>query len=692
MRPLRIIIVTAYVALLIIMASATMVEKIYGFTGIYASWWFSSVWALLAIAGVAYIMRQKLFRKPVVFTMHVALLFILIGALITHLWGEQTSMHIRVGDVNAQLPFMMKLESFDIVNYPGTQSPMDFASEVTFIDNDGCKTGARISMNKIAEHHGYRFYQSAYDYDAMGSILTISHDPWGIGFSYVGYFMLFITMFLMLILPNEGFRKALKMMSKNVAVVAIMLCATNAIAQPSVLPKENAAQMCDMYAYYNGRICPLQTIAKDFTTKLYGKSSYNGMTAEQVFTGWYFFPTSWTSEPMIKLKNAEKSYFSYDELVERNNSQADDEKINIIRMLLNGQMLNVFPYDDNGRLIWLNQGDNLPMDMPEDQWFFIKKTLDYLGELAITKDYDGFNHTIDKIISYQEKTADGALPDKLRFKAEKFYNKMNYTRPLAMGLATLGIITFFFFAIWWAKGIAAPKWLVVLLNIIICVVTIYMAVVISLRGYVASHLPITNGYETMQFMALTVLVLTLVMQRKFALIFPFGLLLTGLTLMVSMFGESNPQITHLMPVLASPLLSIHVCVIMIAYSLLAFMMFNGITALFMEANGKSEQSRSLYCISRVLIYPALFLLTAGIFIGAIWANQSWGRYWGWDPKEVWALITMMVYAIPMHKSIIPALQRPKPFHIFSVIAFMTVLMTYFGVNFLLAGMHSYATA
>lgn len=691
-KTLKATLAIAYIAILLIMAVATIFEKIQGYTEIYATWWFASIWALLAIVGLAYIMRQKLFKKPAAFAMHISFLLILAGALITHLWGEQSSIHIRVGEINSQLPFLVKLDSFKVVNYPGTQSPMDFASQVMFIDNNGNKTTAKISMNKIAEHHGYRFYQSAYDYDAMGTTLAVSHDPWGIGFSYLGYFFLFISMLLMLVLPNEGFRKAIKTLTKNVAIIAILLCSTNAMAQPSVLPKDAASQMCNVHAYYNGRVCPLQTIAKDFTVKLYGKSTYKGFTAEQVFTGWYFFPSTWTSEPMIKVKNAEKRYYTFNELAKRNNSQVDDEKINIVRMLLNGQMLNIFPYEYQNSLVWLNQGDNLPLDMPEDQWFFIKKTLDYLGEQAVTKDFNKFSQTVDKIIKYQEKTAVGTLPSKIRFRAEKLYNKLDFTRPLAMGLATLGIVTFVVFAIWWAKGTLAPKWLVTILNILVASVLLYMIAVVGLRGFVANHLPITNGYETMQFMALTALVLTLIMQQKFALTFPFGLLLSGLTLMVSMFGESNPQITHLMPVLASPLLSIHVCVIMIAYSLFAFMMFNGATALIMEANNKSEQSQNLYYVSRMLLYPALLLLTAGIFIGAIWANQSWGRYWGWDPKEVWALISMLVYAIPMHASIAPALQRPKAFHIFAVIAFLTVLMTYFGVNFILGGMHSYANS
>ena len=144
-----------------------------------------------------------------------------------------------------------------------------------------------------------------------------------------------------------------------------------------------------------------------------------------------------------------------------------------------------------------------------------------------------------------------------------------------------------------------------------------------------------------------------------------------------------------MPVLASPLLSIHVCVLMLAYTLLAFIMLNGIAAIVVGRNNP-EQVDTLYVVSKLMLYPALFLLTAGIFIGAIWANQSWGRYWGWDPKEVWALITMLIYAMPLHPSLFPRLQKPMAAHIFLVAAFLSVLITYFGVNFLLGGMHSYA--
>ena len=163
-------------------------------------------------------------------------------------------------------------------------------------------------------------------------------------------------------------------------------------------------------------------------------------------------------------------------------------------------------------------------------------------------------------------------------------------------------------------------------------------------------------------------------------------------MLVQMMGGSNPPVTHLMPVLASPLLSLHVTVIMIAYALLFFIMLNGLTALFVRfsKSGSPDYTGRLRDISMLLLYPAVALLTIGIFIGAVWANVSWGTYWSWDPKEVWALITLLVYLIPLHSAFFTDENRPMRFHLYAIVAFLSVLMTYFGVNFLLGGMHSYA--
>jgi ABC-type transport system involved in cytochrome c biogenesis permease subunit len=196
----------------------------------------------------------------------------------------------------------------------------------------------------------------------------------------------------------------------------------------------------------------------------------------------------------------------------------------------------------------------------------------------------------------------------------------------------------------------------------------------------------------MNLLALSICIITLLMSRKYEMALPAGLMMTGFVLLVQMMGGSNPPITHLMPVLSSPLLSLHVTVIMIAYALLFFVMLNGISAVIVRFTQPSNTQylERLRDISMIMLYPAVALLAAGIFIGAVWANISWGNYWSWDPKEVWALITLLVYAAPLHNTLWKSFQKPMFFHIYGIIAFLSVLITYFGVNFLLGGMHSYA--
>lgn len=177
--------------------------------------------------------------------------------------------------------------------------------------------------------------------------------------------------------------------------------------------------------------------------------------------------------------------------------------------------------------------------------------------------------------------------------------------------------------------------------------------------------------------------MTLIVARRIPVMLIFGCLLSGFALLVSHIGVMNPAIGHLMPVLNSPLLSIHVSFIMVAYALLSLTFLCSVGGLV--ANGESMQRLSI-----VLLVPAVVTLAIGIFVGAVWANVSWGVYWSWDPKEVWALITLMVYVVPLHRASLPLLSRPRVYHIYILCAFATVLMTYFGVNYLLGGMHSYA--
>lgn len=217
---------------------------------------------------------------------------------------------------------------------------------------------------------------------------------------------------------------------------------------------------------------------------------------------------------------------------------------------------------------------------------------------------------------------------------------------------------------------------------------------IALRWTISGRAPLGNGYETMLAVAWCVQLITIVSSFRLRYLLPFGITLSGFFLLVSSIGQMDPQITPLMPVLNSPLLSVHVSVIMMAYALLSFTFLCGVTALAIISIKRDEkapeQIATLQLVSRLFLYPALALLGTGIFIGAIWADYSWGRYWGWDPKEVWALINFLLYAIALHDRSLPWLRRPAAYHAYMCIAFLTVMMTYIGANYFLVGMHSYA--
>lgn len=732
--------------LVLFMVAATLLEKQYGTPWVvrymYSSPFFIACWGGLALSAAAYLYCRKTYRQPFTFLLHLSFLVILAGALITHIFGQQGSVHLRqdadepvreftVQGKTRQFPFGLSLEKFSLEYYPGTSAPMDFVSDI--VVKDGAETyGGRVSMNHIYRYRNYRFYQSRYDSDGKGTTLSVAYDPWGIAVTYTGYGLLLLSMCLFFFGKHSQFRQLLRHpLLRSAAVCTILLLSSSgcmqAKAAPRTLPRETAAKFGELYIYYNDRICPLQTLAKDFTVKLYGASSYKGLTAEQVLTGWFFYYDSWKEEPCVLVKSkevqrllgiggkyarlvdfADINGYKLDEEVQNKIGMKDmrgfeeaNEKFSLISMVAAGSIWKIYPYvsagdsihaTPGGQIVWYSLTDRLPHEMPEDLWIFIRNSMNYVAEQVARGDFREVGLLLDKIRKYQVREAGDFLPSGFRFKAEKCYNRLNNSRPPAIISILLGIAAFVFYCRRMIAGKRASGRVHTLFLSLLGALSVYLCFMVTLRGIVSGHVPMSNGHETMQLLAACSALLALFFYRRISVAVSFGFLLSGLALLVSMLGESNPQVTQLMPVLSSPLLSFHVVVIMIAYSLLAFVMFNGLTAVLLYYFRKdcALEAERLHIISRIMLYPAVFLLAAGIFIGAVWANVSWGRYWGWDPKEVWALITMIVYAFALHPSSLPCFRRPMFFHIFSIIAFFSVLITYFGVNFLLGGMHSYA--
>ena len=722
--------------IVVVLMVATIVEKFCGSDfvrqNIYGAAPMIALWLLLALCSLFYLVRSGVHRRFATFMLHISFVVILFGAYTTWKWGVQGRVHLREGDeveyfvavdgVEHRFPFSVKLRNFELQYYEGTFAPMDYVSNIEILDGAE-RTEGVVSMNNILSYRHYRLYQSGYDKDGRGATLAVSYDPWGIGITYAGYLMLLLSMLAFFIQPNSHFRALLRHPAlKRGAVAMLLLCSVNLASarekSPRTLPREVAAKFGELHIYYNDRICPLQTFAKDFTTKLYGKPSYRGLTAEQVVTGWFFFYDDWKQEPMIKIKGGEVqrllgiegAYASLTDfasaegyrleaalrgegVTSRRNVEAANEKFNLVSMLAMGHLLNIYPYRNaEGAVVWYSMADRLPAEVPSDQRLFIGRSMNLVAEKIMTKRYDEVVSLLDKIVLYQTKEAGEGMPPSWRMEAERIYNRANFNRPLAMVCMTLGILFFLIFCLSGALRRGRGRWLNVVLAAGLVAVLLYLTLQIALRWVVSGHVPLSNGFETMQFMSWCSALIALCAVRRFRMALPFGYLLCGFTLLVAMMGEASPRITQLMPVLQSPLLSIHVVVIMIAYSLLAFAMLNGVTALILHYTKRDSRAEVEYLqvVSRILLYPAVFLLAIGIFVGAVWANVSWGRYWGWDPKEVWALITMLVYSAALHSGSLSRFRQPIFFHSFMVLAFLTVLITYFGVNFLLGGMHSYA--
>ncbi len=724
-------------AMVVVLATATIIERCYGTataqSTIYHSVPFFLLWMGIAVSASVHIMRVKLYRRLPSFGVHVALLLILAGAATTWLTGYsgklllsrdecETSLIDDKG-VKHPLPFSVTLLDYTIKYYDGTQSPADFVSRIKISSHTGDEITASVRMNHIASHQGYRFYQMGVDVENDTTILQVTHDPWGIAITYSGYLLLTISLIAVLWWRRGRFRALLKQLSLQASCLLTFLLLSFVSAQaqvpvPETVTPEVAERLGNLFVLYNGRIAPVQTLAHDFTTKLYGQPTYRGFTAEQVLAGWIFYFDQWRAQPMIKVKSlharqllniqgryasmddyrASDNSYRLDHTLELINSGADvddargineaHEKYELAFMVATGQILKLFPINRNGEITWFTPGSRtLPQELPEDQWVFVRRGMDYLSEMVISHHQDEACHFLEKLRDYQVQECGNALPGDTQFKAEKLYNRINSSKWLAMLLVTLGLILIVAGVRNMSRGKKLPQW-VALAGLCAMMATIlYLIACITLRWIVSGHVPLSNGFETMQTMSLASALLTCWLLIRHHVTPGPGMLVTGLTLMVSMLGESNPAITPLMPVLHSPWLSTHVATIMIAYSLLALMTLNSLMALLSQHQYSTVQR--LHILNMVMLYPAVALLAIGIFIGAVWANVSWGTYWSWDPKEVWALITLIVYALPLHSQSIRRFNSPIFTHGYVALAFLSVLITYFGVNYFLGGMHSY---
>lgn len=750
------IIFILYILVLVCMAAATIVEKSqgtdYAHAHYYGAWWFILIWAVLAALGAFYIIKRKV-KCASTLALHLSFIIILLGALLTHVSAKRGMIHLRIGQPTdtymaqdeeqgmkeEKLPFSLCLKKFEAKMHDGTNAAADYSSKFTVTDGDETSEG-EVSMNNIYSHRSYRLYQSSYDEDGKGSVLAINADPYGIPVTYTGYALLFISLVWMLFDPKGGYRKLLKspLLKKGALMIALILSMGNIQTlhaesatgnlQNAVLPKETAEKFGELHILYNDRICPVQTFALDFCKKIYGARRYQGLTAEQVLSGWVFYGNTWVNEPFIKIKSGEMKtamnlpdYASLNTFFNREmggytigqyvqeyyNGQQDkfhqqaadiDGKIQIIMELREGISLKVLPYTFTknvkatkdhsfikaGTTTWFSPVDKLPQAVEQQHALYIRNVFSLLNGDVKAGNTSRVNEFFVKMKKYQEVSSGNSLPTATQYKAERINNAFPFATILFMANLTLGFIALFY-TIYRMTKKREIKALNIALPILLGVSFLALTFGLALRWIISGNIPMSNGYESMLTVAWFVMLISILMQLRIRIVMVFGFLISGFFLLVSHINQMDPAIGQMMPVLNSPLLSIHVSIIMMSYALLSLTFICGIMGICMRSHGEELQA-----LSRVFLYPALTCMGFGIFIGAIWANVSWGNYWSWDSKETWALITFMIYAVVVHTQSLPIFRKPLTYHIYITLAFLSIVMTYFGVNYFLTGMHSYA--
>lgn len=738
--------------LMAVMAAATFVEKRMGHdavaAAVYGSWWFAVLWALSAVFGLVWLLAC---RRPLhVVVLHVALVVILCGAWLTSVTSTDGQIHLRVGQTARHytvspadgggvrpLPAAVTLRRFEVREHPGTGAHADYVSYLRLTAENGRQQDAVISMNNVFHYGGMRFYQMSYDSDRQGSYVQVCVDRWGWPLSYAGYGLLFVALLWMLFAPRGRFFRLLRHPALRRGFLLVAGLSAVSLQAAPTLPKAEADRFGRLLVAWNGRICPMQTLARDFTTKLSGVPGYGDYTAEQVMTGWVFWGDEWAGEPLIRVRSealsdalgvgryaAFNDFFSpttgyrlapylQDYYAGRRSGLADaaaevDDKLQLILSLRQGKLWRIFPLaDSTGNFTWYAPTDVLPAQTDTLHAGFVQLVFSEFYAAALSGDETRMTNLIEALDAFQrEASGDPSWPSERSLKAERLYNALPLPVWLSRLHLTVGLLLMVVLIVKMVRRSGQPvterqRWAqrwqrrlsVGLMAMSLVALTTYLA----LRMEISGRLPLGNGYETMLAISWMLVVLSLSLCRRLWIAVPAGFLLSGFFLLVSSLSQMNPQVTPLVPVLSSPWLGVHVSLVMAAYALLSFTLVCALVAGAVtwarggvRAAGVSEQLEALAVLSRIFLFPGIALLGGGIFVGAIWAGQSWGRLWGWDPKEVWALISFLFYAVPLHDNTLRRFRRPAFFHAYMVVAFLTVVMTYWGVNYFLGGLHSYA--
>ncbi len=668
-----------------------------------------------------------------------------------HQWGNtpvytsvnNTDIGISYGNRIIDLPFSLHLDDFVIERYPGSMSPSSFSSYIQIFEEDKAPRPYHIYMNNILKINGYRFFQSSYDQDELGTILSVNHDPWGTGITYFSYFLLIVGMLWSLINPASYFRKTV--VKDKSFLVLIILCSIlpvssfaqnkNKIAFDAV-ERKHAEEFSKIKVQNNrGRTEPIHTFASAITRKLARKESLHGLTPAQLFLEMNMDPQKWIEIPLIRVKNNDLrdylgitgSYASYIDFVtheygyilqehvqtayakpaaQRTKFDKEiiktDEKVNICYGIFTGDYLRIFPVPGNpDSTTWYtaHNATKVAVSKPDSMFFdtILTRYFEALQNAKSEGNYTKANELLETIKLHQQQYAAYNLHSPTRIETEIIYNKINPFKKLFPFYLALGIIHLIVLITFITIGKKPSIFVNRIFFYTILAGFILHTLGIAARWYISGYAPMSNGYETMVFIAWVTVLAGFIFNKNSSFSLTATSVVAGLTLMVANLNFMDPVITNLVPVLQSYWLTIHVSVITAGYGFLALGAILGIINLILVTlrSGKNHKRIAdtiveLTVINQKSLIVGLYFLTIGSFLGAVWANESWGRYWGWDPKETWALISILVYTIITHARLIPGIKGFFVFNTLSLWGFSSIIMTFFGVNYYLSGLHSYA--
>ncbi len=666
--------------------------------------------------------------------------------------GGNTELSISYGAKRIQLPFSIKLRDFIMDRYPGTNSASSYASEVTLIDpRNNLKRDQRIYMNNILNYGGYRFFQSSFDQDELGTVLSVNHDYWGTKISYLGYIMLTLGFGLTLFNKKSRFRelsnrlKDIRLSERTAAGMILLLM----LVLP-VKPYANNVNELNLHAIskehadafgrllvqdQKGRMKPMNTVTNEVLRKVSRKETLYGLSSDQVFLGMMLYPEEWTQQPMIKIGSqpdirklipSQGDLASFNDFFSTNgqyvlNEQVRrayslqaidrtlfdkeimkiDERVNILNMVFNGSIARIYPVENDPSKPWLTPADVIQHSEDYGAESFVHNFFSHYVSTVVdaenTQDWSAANQQIESLHRYQQEMGGDILISQKKVDMEILLNKMHVFSRLTMAYGLLGLIfLFLFFSKVFLPGLNL-KWPTRITFYLLIACFAAHVIGLAIRWYVSGRAPWSNGYESMIYIGFTTMLAGLIFARKSIGGLAATSILASTILMVAGLSWLDPEITPLVPVLKSYWLTIHVSMEAGSYGFLMLGAIIGLlNLLLMIFLSKSNEGRifrtikEMTFVSEMTLIGGLFMVSTGTYLGGVWANESWGRYWGWDAKETWALVTTLVYAFILHMRFIPGLRGLYAFNLASLFGFASVMMTYFGVNYYLSGLHSYA--